>query len=63
MAGRDISVTHDALGATRVQMTTGMMGEVVAMAAVICQKYDCLPREVYTEHLDELIQMAKTSIY
>lgn len=63
MAGRDISVTHDALGATRVQMTTGMMGEVVAMAAVICKKYNCLPREVYTEHLDELIQMAKTSLY
>lgn len=63
MAGRDISVTHDALGAVRVQMTTGMMGEVVAMAAVICQKYDCSPREVYTNHLDELIQMAKTSLY
>jgi hypothetical protein len=44
-------------------MTTGMMGEVVAMAAVICQKYNCTPREVYTDHLDELIQMAKTSIY
>ncbi len=63
MAGRDISVTHDALGAVRVQMTTGMMGEVVAMAAVLCQKYDCTPREVYTKHLDELIQMAKTTVY
>ncbi|HOS44474.1 MAG TPA: FAD-dependent oxidoreductase, partial [Armatimonadota bacterium] len=29
MAGRDISVTHEALGAVRVMATTGMMGEVV----------------------------------
>lgn len=59
MAGRDISVTHDALGAVRVQMTTGMMGEILSMAATICRKYDCLPRDVYTDHLDELIQMAE----
>lgn len=59
MAGRDISVTHDALGAVRVQMTTGMMGEIVSMAATICKKYDCLPRDVYTDHLDELIEMAE----
>ena len=29
MAGRGISVTHEALGPVRVQATTGMMGEVV----------------------------------
>ena len=39
MAGRDISVTHEALGTTRVQRTTGMMGEVVGMAASLCKKY------------------------
>ena len=54
MAGRDISVTHEALGAVRVMQTCGMMGEVVGMAASICKERDCLPRDVYTQHLDAL---------
>lgn len=36
MAGRNISVTHVALGSVRVMRTTGMMGEVVGMAASLC---------------------------
>ena len=35
MAGRNISVTHAALGTVRVMRTGGMMGEVVGMAASI----------------------------
>jgi FAD-dependent oxidoreductase family protein len=54
MAGRDISVTHEALGAVRVMRTCGCMGEVVGMAASICRERDCTPREVYKSHLDEL---------
>ncbi|MBS7337955.1 MAG: FAD-dependent oxidoreductase [Thermoguttaceae bacterium] len=54
MAGRDISVTHIALGTIRVMRTGGMMGEVVGMAASICKNHDCLPRDVYKSHLDEL---------
>ena len=54
MAGRNISVTHVALGTTRVMRTHGMMGEVVGMASSICRKYGCSPREVYSGHLDEL---------
>jgi len=54
MAGRDISVTHVALGTTRVMRTHGMMGEVVGMAASICKRYGCDPRGVYGNHLDEL---------
>ena len=38
MAGRNISVTHVALGTVRVMRTTGMMGEVVGMAASLCKK-------------------------
>ena len=38
MAGRNISVTHVALGTVRVMRTTGMMGEVVGMAASLCEK-------------------------
>lgn len=54
MAGRDISVSHEALGAVRVMKTTGAMGEVVGMAAAICAREGCDPRAVYAQHLDEL---------
>lgn len=54
MAGRDISVTHVALGTVRVQRTTGMMGEVVGMAASVCKKYNTLPRGVYDHYFDDL---------
>ena len=57
MAGRDISVTHVALGTTRLMRTHGMMGEVVGMAASICKKHNCNPRDVYTTHLDELKEL------
>ena len=46
MAGRDISVTHVALGTVRVMRTTGMMGEVVGMAASICKRHQVQPRAV-----------------
>lgn len=54
MAGRNISVTHQALGTTRVMKTCGMMGEVVGKAASICTLQTCTPREVYERYLDEL---------
>lgn len=54
MAGRNISVTHVALGTVRVMRTTGMMGEVVGMAASLCHKYNTMPRKVYQSHLSEL---------
>ncbi len=57
MAGRNISVTHVALGTVRVMRTTGMMGEVVGMAASIATKHKTNPRGVYLEHLDELQQL------
>ncbi|MEN1681739.1 MAG: FAD-dependent oxidoreductase [Planctomycetota bacterium] len=59
MAGRDISVTHEALGAVRVMRTCGMMGEAVGMAASLCKKHDCDPRAVYTDHLDEFQALLK----
>ncbi len=54
MAGRNISVTHVALGTVRVMRTTGMMGEVVGMAATVCIQEDCSPREVYQNNLEIL---------
>jgi hypothetical protein len=62
MAGRDISVTHEALGTVRVQRTTGMMGEVVGMAATVCKKYGTDPRGVYKEHLGELKELMKKGV-
>ena len=62
MAGRNISVTHVALGATRVMRTCGMMGEVVGMAAAVAKKHDCTPRDVYEKHLDDLIQLMKQGV-
>ena len=59
MAGRDISCSHVALGTVRVMRTTGMMGEVVGLAASICHDHGCLPRGVYESHLDELKAMMK----
>lgn len=53
MAGRDISVTHQALGTVRVMKTTGAMEEIVGMAVAVCKRQRCTPREVYTDHLDE----------
>ena len=57
MAGRCISVTHEALGTVRVMKTGGMMGEVVGKAASICVKYDQRPRDIYHSHLDELKEL------
>jgi len=62
MAGRDISVTHVALGTVRVMRTCGMMGEVVGMAASICKSRDTTPRDVYTEHLPELKELATRGV-
>jgi len=62
MAGRNISVTHVALGTVRVMRTGGMMGEVVGMAASICKNRDTTPRGVFVEHLPELKELATRGV-
>ena len=47
MAGRNISVTHVALGSPRVMNTCGQMGVAVGYAAGLCKKHGCLPRDIY----------------
>jgi hypothetical protein len=54
MAGRCISVTHEALGTVRVMKTGGMIGEVVGKAASIAIKNGATPREVYERYFEEL---------
>jgi len=62
MAGRCASTTRIALGATRVQWTTSMMGEIVGMAASICKKNNVNPRGVYESHLPELFELMKQGV-
>ena len=57
MAGRDISVTREALAAVRVMKTTALMGEVVGMAAAICKNNGVNPRGVYEKHMAELKEL------
>lgn len=57
MAGRNFSCSHIGLGGPRVMLTTGQMGAAVGLAAVICKKYNVTPREVYTKHLQEYLDL------
>ena len=62
MAGRNISVTHGALGTVRVMRTTGMMGEIVGMAAAICRRHGVEPRGVYERHWGELQALMREGV-
>lgn len=35
----------------------GELGEVVGLASAICKKHNCTPRQVYTNHLNELKEL------
>ena len=59
MAGRNISVSHIALGTTRVMRTTAMMGEVVGLAARVCLREGLLPRDIYEKAFDELRELMR----
>jgi hypothetical protein len=62
MAGRNISVTHVALGTVRVMRTCGMMGEVAGMAASLCRRYETDPRGVYENYLEDLKGLMKQGV-
>lgn len=53
LGGRLVSATHVAFSSIRVMRTLGQLGEVVGIAASVCKKHDCLPRDVYRKYLDE----------
>ena len=59
MAGRCISVDHEALGTVRVMKTCGMMGEVVGKAASVAIKHGTNPRGVYEQHWGEMDELLK----
>lgn len=56
-AGRNISVTHTAMSATRVMATCALLGQAVGTAAYIAARNGISPRDVYREHIDELKQL------
>lgn len=62
MAGRNISVTHVALGTVRVMRTTGIMGEVVGMAAAVAAKHKVSPRRVYQAHFGEVKDLMQKGV-
>jgi hypothetical protein len=62
MAGRDISVSHVALGTVRLMRTGGMMGEVIGMAASICNDRGITPRDIYQHHFSELERLMLTGV-
>jgi hypothetical protein len=59
MAGRCISVDHQALGTVRVMKTCGMMGEVVGKAASVAIQHGTDPRGVYEKHWSEMDKLLK----
>jgi len=59
MAGRNISVEHEALGPVRVMRTCGMMGEIVGKAAAVCIRHDTSPRGVYERHVETLHELMR----
>ncbi len=55
-AGRNISVTHAAMSATRVMATCATIGQAVGTAAAIATQHGTSPRGVYEKHLRQLQQ-------
>ena len=62
MAGRDVSVTHEALGSARVMRTGGLMGEVVGLASALCKKHNTDPHGVYENHLAEFKKLLSRGV-
>ena len=55
-AGRDISVTHVALGTLRVMATCAVIGQAAGTAAALCCRKEIDPRTLGRNHIKELQQ-------
>jgi hypothetical protein len=55
-AGRDVSVSHMALGTVRVQGTLSPLGQAAGTAAALCLKLGLSPRRLLLDQLDLLQQ-------
>lgn len=56
-AGRNISVTHTAMSASRVMATCALLGQAVGTASAIAIKNGVTPREISEKYICELQQM------
>lgn len=56
-AGRNLSVTHIALGTVRVQGTLAAIGQAAGTAAALCVKHNVTPRDLGKSRLHELQQV------
>lgn len=56
LAGRIISVSHVAFGATRVMATSAYVGEAVGMAAVLCKQFELNPAALLQEKKIDTLQ-------
>ncbi len=54
LAGRIISATHVAFGSTRVMATCAHGAQAVALAALLCKKYNTLPKTIGEKYIAEL---------
>ena len=57
MAGRNISVTHAALSSTRLMGTCALCGQAAAATAILCCKYDEIPRTISEKRMKELLRL------
>ncbi|MDF2921483.1 MAG: pyridine nucleotide-disulfide oxidoreductase [Paenibacillaceae bacterium] len=55
-AGRNVSATHVAFGTIRVMATCAVMGEAAGTGAALCVAHGATPREISSNHLEELQQ-------
>lgn len=56
MVGRNVSVSHVALGATRLQATIGLLGHAVGVAAAVAHREHKSPRRTAADHIAEIQQ-------
>jgi len=64
MAGRDISVTHIAMGSVRVEATCFTLGQAAGTAAALAVKAGLSPRDYGKRHIAELQQrLVKDDMY
>ncbi len=56
MAGRNISVSHVALGSTRLMETNALLGQATGIAVYLCKKYNCFPRDITKNYIKQLQQ-------
>jgi len=56
-AGRNVSVTHVALGSVRVQGTLATLGQAAGTAAALCLERGATPRGLYEKHMRDFQQI------